>query len=437
MNQSIAIARPVIEQIYAAALAAADPRLAVRCAIVLDNRTITIAGRSFGPETAVVIVAIGKAAVTMAQGALDVLGDRVIRGIAITKDGHSNGVVLPGIEMYEASHPIPDERGVRATQRAIEFVESCGPNEIVLALISGGGSALFESPELPVTLEDMATVTGLLLRAGAAIEELNAVRTPLSQVKGGGMLRRAARTELVTLIVSDVLGNDPRVIASGPTVPGNRDASRARQVLERFGLWDSVPDSVRDVLGRDLNVDIAVSDSNRLAVIADNRSAIEAAQKKAELLGLRSETIWIDRTGEAREQASFWVAECLETSAEIDCLIGGGELTVTVTGEGVGGRNTEFVLAAVQELHASSNHDWVIASIATDGQDGPTGVAGGFLTADSIDELIELGVDPSASIADNDTLAPLRTLGGVIEPGPTGTNVNDLFLAIRINALNR
>jgi glycerate-2-kinase len=437
LNPSIAMARPVIEQIYAAALSAADPRRAVRDAIAVENSSITIAGETFGSDSPVVVVAIGKAAVTMAQGALDALGDRVTRGIAITKDGHSDGIQLQRIEIYEASHPIPDERGVRATQRAIELVERCGPNEVVLALISGGGSALFEAPEPPVTLADLATVTGLLLRAGAAIDELNAVRTPMSQVKGGGLLRRAADTNLVTLIVSDVLGNDPRVIASGPTISGNRDAVRARQVLEHFRLLDVVPGSVREVLTREVAVEVDLTASTCLEVIADNRSAIQAAQASAELIGLKTKTIWIDRIGEAREQARLWVDECLGAGPAVDCLIGGGELTVTVTGDGVGGRNTEFALAAARELQVLGNREWVVASVATDGQDGPTGIAGGFLTAASIDELIESGVDPVESIANNDSLAPLRALGSVIEPGPTGTNVNDLFLAIRISALTR
>jgi hydroxypyruvate reductase len=283
----------------------------------------------------------------------------------------------------------------------------------------------------------MAGVTGLLLRAGAAIEELNAVRTPLSQVKGGGLLRRAAKTNLVTLVVSDVLGNDPRVIASGPTVAGNRDASRARQVLEQFQLWDSVPQSVRTVLARATEQTASAPTSNNLAIIADNRSSRDAAKEFAESIGLRTETVWIDRTGEAREQAYLWVNECLRADTEVDCLIGGGELTVTVTGEGIGGRNTEFVLAAAGELHSLGDREWIVASLATDGQDGPTGVAGGFLTAECIEELSDLGIDPLESIAENDTLPPLRALGGVIEPGPTGTNVNDLFLAIRISALTR
>lgn len=437
MSGSVVIARPVIEQIYAAALAAADPRRAVRDAITVGSESFAIAGQTFGPEVNVVMVAIGKAAVTMAQGALDILGDRVARGIAITKDGHSEGVQLPQIEIYEASHPIPDERGVRATQRAIEIVEGCGPDDLVLALISGGGSALFEAPEPPVTLADMATVTAMLLRAGAAIDELNAVRTPLSLVKGGGLLRRAASTNLVTLIVSDVLGNDPRVIASGPTVPGNRDAHRARQVLEQFRLWESVPKSVRHVLTREeINGDASIT-NGELEVIADNRSAVAAACNAAESFGFRSQVIWLDRTGEAREQAHLWVEACIQADSDIDCLVGGGELTVTVAGDGIGGRNTEFVIAAAQELYSLGDREWVIASVATDGQDGPTGVAGGFLNASAIDELLVTGIDPSVSIANNDTLGPLRILGGVIEPGPTGTNVNDIFLAIRMSALTR
>ncbi len=427
------LARPVIERIYQAALDAADPRRAVRDAISLDGGELVIADNRVERASNVVVVAIGKAAVTMAAGALDALGDRIRLGIAITKDDHSEGVELPGFEIYEASHPIPDGRGVGATRRAIEIVESCGENDLILALISGGGSALFESPQPPVTLEDMQAVTGALLRAGAAIDELNAVRTPLSQVKGGGLLDHLGAASLITMIVSDVLGNDPRVIASGPTVPGDRDRRRARSVLERFQLWDTVPNSVRALLGESANSKGEPATEFPLAVIADNRSAVAAAEAAAVAGGLRTSTIWFDRTGEAREQAALWVAACQEAPPEIDCLIGGGELTVTVRGEGIGGRNTEFALAAALTL---TSDEWIVASLATDGQDGPTGVAGGFLNRPAIEELRAQGIDLDASLDANDSLNPLRLAGGVVAPGPTGTNVNDLFLAIRTSALS-
>jgi hydroxypyruvate reductase len=426
LSEAVSLAGPVIERIFAAALAAADPRRAVREAIQKSPERYRVDGR-------MIVIAIGKAAVTMAQGAIDALGESIALGIAITKDEHSEGVTLPRFEIYEASHPIPDQRGVDATKRAIEIVESAGADDLVLALISGGGSALFEAPEPPVTLADMAAVTNLLLRAGAAIEELNAVRTPLSQVKGGGLLAKVGAARLITLIVSDVLGNDPAVIASGPTVEGNRDPERARNVLERFGLWDRVPESVRIVLGRT----VAPLETQRpgvVFVVADNRSAVEAAYGAACATGMSAEIVWTDRVGEAREQAIEWVEACCAAGVSVDCLIGGGELTVTVHGDGMGGRNTEFVLAAALELRRRGNHDWVVASLATDGQDGPTSVAGGFLDGASLDEL---ATDPAESLARNDSLAPLQALGAIANPGPTGTNVNDIYLAIRASALRR
>lgn len=418
------LARPVIERIYAAALEAADPRRAVRAAIEADLENYRADGR-------IVVLAIGKAAVTMAQGAIDALGASISTGIAITKDGHTGAVDLPGFEVYEAAHPIPDQRGVDATKRAIEIVEAAGPDDLILALISGGGSALFEAPEPPVTLTDMATVTDLLLRAGAAIEELNAVRTPLSQVKGGGLLARAGMTSLKTLIVSDVLGNDPSVIASGPTVLMNRDPKRGRAVLERFDLWNRVPGSVRTVLSRDASP-ITPSSPGSLVVISDNRLAVEAASVAARAEGLPSKVVWHERIGEARDEAIKWIDACCAAGPEVSCLIGGGELTVTVRGDGIGGRNTEFVLAAAIELRRRDNDGWIVASLATDGQDGPTGVAGGFLDAAS---LAEFQGDPGDALERNASLAPLQALNAVVNPGPTGTNVNDLYLAIRLSAL--
>lgn len=426
MSEALIRARPLVEKIYAAALAAADPRAAVREVIEETPGYYRANGR-------VIILAIGKAAATMARGAVDALGDEIDQGIVITKDGHAEGVSLPGFEIYEASHPIPDQRGVEATKRAIEIVESAGADDLILALISGGGSALFEAPEPPVTLADMATVTDLLLRAGAAIDELNAVRTPLSQVKGGGLLAKAGMKKLTTLIVSDVLGDNPMVIASGPTFPMSRNPKRAREVLEQFGLWERVPESVRTVLGRQ-PPPLGASRPNRILLIANNRSAVDAASDAAKKAGLRPRVVWHERVGEAREQAIKWVDACYAAGSKITCLLGGGELTVTVNGDGIGGRNTEFVLAAALELKRRGNNEWIVASLATDGQDGPTGIAGGFLDAVSLNEL---KTDPAESLASNDSLAPLRSLDAVVEPGPTGTNVNDIYLAIRVSALGR
>lgn len=423
-------ARAAIEAMFDAALTAADPRRAVGDAIRIVNGRVVIGGEAVDGSGRVVLVALGKAAVTMTQGAVEALGERIAAGIAITKDGHAGPARFEGIEIVEASHPIPDERGVEATRRALELVEQAGPDDLILALISGGGSALFEAPRPPVTLADVATVTDLLLRAGAAITELNRVRTPLSLVKGGGLARAAGERPLVTLILSDVLGNDPRVIASGPTVSGGADMFAAREVLERFAVWNQAPEPVRSVLSEEPDEDTAPA-TQQVVIVADSERAVEAARVQAADLGLRAEVIWNEAIGEARERGREWADACLAADSATDCLLGGGEMTVTVRGDGVGGRNTEFALAAAMRLHEAGDREWVIASLATDGQDGPTDVAGAILDASKIEQMREQEIDPLAHLERNDSLIPIEAVNGAVAPGPTGTNVNDLYLAVR------
>jgi hydroxypyruvate reductase len=320
---------------------------------------------------------------------------------------------------------------VLATRRALELVEQAGPDDLILALISGGGSALFEAPRPPVTLADMAAITDLLLRAGAAITELNQVRTPLSLVKGGGLLRVAGARPVTTLILSDVLGNDPRVIASGPTVPGGANAAVARDVLERFRVWDQAPESVRSVLSQMPDEAPIREQSARLSIIADNAKSVHAAHARAAALGLRAVTIWNEATGEARVRGREWADACLAADRDVECVLGGGEMTVTVRDDGIGGRNTEFALAAAMHLHERGDDEWVIASLATDGQDGPTEVAGAILDAAAIDRMLDAGIDLTGDLDRNNSLFPIQSIHAEIAPGPTGTNVNDLYIGVR------
>ena len=429
-------ARALIEAAYWAAVEEVDPLIAVLDTIDMFDGYALFDGTRVELPAGVVVVAIGKAAVTMTQGAVQALGDEITSGIAITKDGHSGDASFDMIEIHEASHPIPDRRGVEATQRAIEIVESADRDAVVLCLISGGGSALFEAPRPPVTLDDLAEVTRLMLRAGATIDELNQVRRPLSLVKGGGFLNAIGSRTVVTLILSDVLGNDLSTIASGPTVPSHDSPGAALARLDQFGLTDKVPESVITVLsseqeGRQTRPELFLS-----AVVADNRDAIHGARTSLESNGLTEEARWIDVEGEAREMGRLWADECSRCPDAIDALVGGGEMTVTVTGDGVGGRNTEFALAAAMRLRELGNRDWLVASLATDGQDGPTGVAGAILGADDIDQMIEAGIDLDSVLAENDSLIPLRAVGADFETGPTGTNANDIYLAIRVSAVN-
>lgn len=419
-----------IEAIFAAALAASDPRVAVRDALKLDGADVVVAGQRFAAPRRIVVVGAGKAAVTMACGAEDILGARIDAGLVITKDGHAAGVLPALIAVAEAAHPIPDARGVAATRRLLDLVAGCGAGDLVIALISGGGSALLEAPRPPVTLADLAATTDLLLKAGAPIQDLNAVRIPLSLVKGGGVLRSAGAASIATLILSDVLGSDPRIIASGPTVPGTATRTEAMAVLARYGLVERVPAAIVAAL-REPEPARGTVAGGPLRIVADNALAVDAARVAAEVAGLRARIVWAARTGEAREQAAAWVAACASAADDVDVLLGGGELTVTVTGDGIGGRNTEFALAAALEMERRGLAGWTIASLATDGEDGPTGVAGASVDAASAARCRTAGIDPALALAANDSLPAVRTGGAVSAPGPTGTNVNDLYIAIR------
>ena len=422
---------------YRAALAAADPEAAVRRHLAPERRALLVGGRRVPVAGRLVLVGVGKAAVAMARGAEAVCGGLIADGVIITKDGHATGRLPGRFRVAEASHPVPDERGVGATCDVLALVRDLTAEDVLLALISGGGSALLEAPRPPVTLSDMAATTDLLLRAGAPIQDLNTVRTPLSLVKGGGLRRAAGAATVITLILSDVLGNDPRVIASGPTVPGTPDPAAALAVLDRYRLRGRVPATVLDTLlsmPRGEAGGVEATD-DVVTIVADNATAVAAAHAAAAASGLWADIVWRARTGEASEVGRLWVDCCLRTPAGIDVLLGGGEATVTVRGTGVGGRNTEFALAAALALSERRCRDWVVASLATDGQDGPTDAAGAIADVRTVERARAAGVDPVAALAANDSLRVFERAGGVVRPGPTGTNVNDLYFAVRVGAL--
>jgi hydroxypyruvate reductase len=429
----MADAKNLILELFQAALAAVDPAAAVRAhltchdgGIAVDDQFVPVPGR-------LLVVGAGKASIAMARGVEAVCGDLVDAGIVITTDGHERDDQPASIAVRAARHPIPDQRGVEATRELLRLVRDAGAGDIVLAVISGGGSALLEAPRPPVTLEEMGTTTDLLLRAGAPIQDLNAVRTPLSEVKGGGLRRAAGEATVVTLILSDVLGNDPRVIASGPTVPGAADGATALAILDRYGVTVETPRAVLDLLRSDSAIPPSAPASERdiLAIIADNDTAVNAARQAAETRSLTARVIWSERTGEASELGREWVRACANAPAGTQVLLGGGEATVTVRGEGAGGRNTEFALAAAEELNRIHLSDWTVASLATDGVDGKADAAGAIADAGTIARAREQGIDPGAALAENDSATVFANVGDLVKTGPTGTNVNDLYIAIR------
>ncbi|MCA9863250.1 MAG: DUF4147 domain-containing protein [Thermomicrobiales bacterium] len=425
-------ARATIERLFRAALTASDPVSAVRDALVWNGHDLIADGQRLSAPQGVHIVGVGKAAAAMTAGALATLGAAVVSGVIVTKDGHVDRALPARIQVFEAGHPIPDQRGVDATQAILHSLEVL-PNDVaVLALISGGGSALLEAPRAGLTLDDFQQTTAALLRAGAPIDALNAVRAPLSQVKAGGLRRAAPEHAWATLILSDVLGNDPRVIASGPTIPGRNDPALALETIARFGVEERLPAVVMAAL-RDMAYEPQPEDDrDRLVIVGENARAVAAAQQCALDMGLRAEVVWRAREGEARDLGTEFVRLALMAPDEIDLLLGGGEATVTVRGEGIGGRNTEFALAAALDLEQQPDLGWVIASLATDGQDALTGLAGAIADAGTCQRARATGVDPVSALAESDSKRVFDAAGGVVATGPTGTNVNDIYFALRM-----
>jgi glycerate 2-kinase len=404
----------------------------VRTKLNWQDDFLFVAGETVRAPLGVHVVAVGKAAIAMTQGALQALGDVIVSGDVITKEGHATAALPPRLRVHEAGHPIPDERGTTATDLAIAALNRLDDVIAVLALISGGGSALLEAPRPGVSLADLAQTTDLLLRAGAPIDALNAVRSPLSRVKAGGLRAAAPRNAWATLILSDVLGNDPRIIASGPTVPGGGDPRLALEVIERFGVLWQVPLSVRAALDAGFEEPGPLrTHEDILLVIADNGAAVGAAADKASALGLESMVIWHAVQGEAAELGREFAVAVRDVPESIDVVLGGGEATVTVRGDGRGGRNTEFSLAAALELERLGLQDWVIASLGTDGQDAMTGLAGAIADAGTPQRARDAGLDPIDALGRNDSLSVFDVSGGKVKTGPTGTNVNDVYIAVR------
>jgi glycerate 2-kinase len=424
-------ARRLILDAFDAALAAASPSEAVKRTIRrIPTGEFEIAGDAFPPGSSFEVIALGKAAPAMAIGACAAIGrEGIRRGFVLTTEGQEQVLLGDQFEWHVGSHPVLDERSVQATQRLIEWLDGVDPGAIAVCLISGGGSALLEAPVDGVSLTDFQETTRLLLRAGADIYQMNAVRTHISRVKGGGLRAMIPARKVVTLVLSDVLGNDLGVIASGPTVPSVSGPDKARQVIAELGLEAELPASVRHALIEARRPACEMPADDVVSIVADNQTALHAAREFLEDKGLDVRVLPDARTGEARLAARKWVASLANT--DDDAVIAGGELTVTVGGDGTGGRNSEFALAAAQELETRGLTEWTVASLATDGQDAETGAAGAVVDSRVPARLRSISVDPEFALAQNDTFPGLDGIGAAVVTGPTGTNVNDLYFALR------
>ncbi|MCX7623714.1 MAG: DUF4147 domain-containing protein [Thermomicrobium sp.] len=425
-----------VEEIFREAVAAVDAERLVRTALRFERRTLWVRGipHRLAPGSRLVLLALGKAAIPMARGARAVLGDRSDRCVVVPKaqgegpEELSDCVVIPG------AHPVPDGRSVLAGQALLEAVRDLGPEDLVLVLLSGGGSALAEVPRAPLTLGDIVATTDRLLRAGADIWLLNAVRRRLSELKGGGLARRAAPARVVNLILSDVLGNPLPVIASGPSVAPEAIVADLPQRLQSLGVWHDLPDRVRTLLVGPEPVQDRFDHVVQTVVLGDVRSFVEAAAEGCRARGLPVVVCGTRYTGEAREFGRFWatlarsVREAHQPWMPPVALLAGGELTVTVRGSGRGGRNTEMALAAALALDGCEGV--TVASLASDGDDGTSEAAGAVVDGRTAELLRARGANPLRALLENDSASALGLVDALVVTGLTGTNVNDLYLAI-------
>lgn len=367
----------------------------------------------------VIVICIGKAAYTMAQATKEVLGKRIDQGICISKYAHIKGEI-PGFACYEAGHPITDEQGVQATQKVLQLVQRLQKEDTVLICISGGGSALFESPMIP--LDQYNQIVEQLLKSGADIHEMNTVRKHLSNVKGGRFAQLCEPAHVKGILLSDVLGDDVDVIASGPISADTSTSEQALEILQKYQiLYD---DNVRLVLEKETPKRI---DNSDVQVIGSVRILCYEAQKICTQLGYQAIVKQTDLCCEACCAAKQFGQEAKTVHGKV-AIIRGGETVVHVVGKGLGGRNQEMALACANEIANMKNVCFF--SVGSDGTDGPTDAAGGIVTGHTKAELTSIGISIEDVLADNDAYHALKKCGGLIQTGPTGTNLNDFSVLL-------
>ncbi|MFH5834769.1 glycerate kinase [Proteiniclasticum sp. C24MP] len=386
-------------------------------------------GRDFKGK--VVLIAIGKASWNMAEAAYEMLKEKVTSGVVITKYDHSRGPI-GNLEIFEAGHPIVDENSIKGTKRVLDMTSALGKEDQVVFLVSGGGSALFEMPMDGVLLEDIMDITDQLLKSGADIVEINTVRKHLSKVKGGKFAEHCKDTNILSVVLSDVIGDPLDAIASGPAYRDSSTSEEAMEILERYQL--KVEPHILEVLKietpKDLrNCETVITGS----VTALCSAAMEAAENRGYTPYLLSSTV----DGEAKEVGRFFSAMAREvrngnSSFQTPCaIIAGGETVVKIKGNGKGGRNQELALSCAQGIEGLE--DTVFFSVGSDGTDGPTDAAGGIVDGNTASELREKEIPLEVYLDNNDSYHGLDSVGALVKTGPTGTNVND-FMVLLVNS---
>lgn len=423
-----------VTRILSAAIAAVEPGAAVRQFAHREGARLHINGQPYNLEETgrIHILGVGKAAPAMANALAALLADHPTRGLLIVK--HAPATIPAGFDLAVGGHPIPNEASLQAGSKALQLASALTERDLFICLISGGGSALMTAPRPGLTLPDLQSLTAALLACGARIHEINTLRRRLDQVKGGGLAAAAAPARVISLILSDVVGNPLETIASGPTAGDPSTQAHARDILTRYALWDKIPPAVRDILQ---NGDETPKPGHPLfarvqnVIVGSNLLAAQAALRQAELEGLTACLLRTDLQGEAR-QAAVKMCQSLRRARQRGhpvrapfCMAAGGETTVTLNANpGRGGRNTELALAAVTRLAGQANA--MLVTLATDGEDGPTDAAGAVVTGDTLHRAAQLGLRPAEFLSRHNSYTFFDTLGDLLKPGPTGTNVNDL-----------
>jgi len=455
MNDQIAM--EILEAVFRAGLRRVDPVQMMEKQVSLKgNELIIDTGTEkhvtdLGKFRRILITGMGKASSRMALGLEKILGDRIDSGIIAVKYGHTEN--LKRIKLIEAGHPVPDEGSINAANAILSFIKNAGKDDLIINLISGGGSAVMCSPYTSasgqsLTLEEKQSVSKILLACGANIHEINCLRKHLSNVKGGRLAEIMYPARSLNLILSDVVGDNLDAIASGATVPDSTTFATVMEIVERYSLKDKLPQRVMEHFRAGVEGKITdtpkpgseIFNSTTNILIGTNHHALLAAEEEAKKLGCSTEILTSVLTGEAREIAHFFAAIGRNACQWKDrkdlplCVIAGGETTVTLKGNGLGGRNQEMALSFMDDIGRSSKHAERIffLSAGTDGNDGPTDAAGAFASLEIYKRAREMGLDPEKYIIESDSYHFFEKVGGLFKTGPTGTNVCDIHLVFVI-----
>ena len=429
-------------EIFAAGVKSADPFVAVLKTLEVDNDCLRVADRTYDLARVqnIFVAGGGKASAPMARAVEKLLDTRISGGAVIVKYGHR--LQLDKIKIIEAGHPVPDQAGLDGARQIVELARGCGDRDLFLFLISGGGSALLPVPADGLTLDDKMRTTEALLKSGATIQEVNAVRKHISKIKGGRLAQLAAPARLIALILSDVIDDPLEAIASGPTVPDNSTYGDCLEIIRRYDLRRQIPSSVFDFLEHGAEGRLAetpkkseqIFQNTQNVIVGNNARALAAAQRYAEVLGYHTWIVTNAMAGESRDAAkahSTLIKEIVrrnKLASRPACLLSGGETTVTVRGNGMGGRNQEFCLAAAMEVAGMDGV--VILSGGTDGTDGPTDAAGGIVDGLTLDRGKANNLDAADFLSRNDAYNFLRATDALLVTGPTLTNVMDLQITL-------